>query len=122
MDLTRPLVEIEKQLWKNDAALYHQHLLEEAVLVFAETGVITKSAAVEAIEAENAEGRRWAEVRFYDARSLQVAADVAVLTYRVNARWEHERSKSTALASSMYVLRDGSWKLAFHQQTPIVAG
>jgi hypothetical protein len=122
MDLTRPLLEIEKQLWKNDAELYEHHLIEEALLVFPETGVITRSTAVKAIKTENAEGRRWAEVQFASVQSVQVAADVAVLTYRVTARWEHEGFKNTALASSVYVRREGSWKLAFHQQTPVAPG
>ena len=86
---------------------------------FAETGVITRGAAVEAIRTENAEGRRWGEVRLDDVRSFPLARHAHLLTYRVAARWEHEDTKSVALASSVYVRRHGAWKLAFHQQTPM---
>ena len=119
MDLSKQLIAIEEQLWRNDTALYQQHLTDDALLVFPETGVITRNFAVEAIRAENAEGRRWAEVRMDSVQSLQVTKDVALLTYRVTARWEHEKTVITALASSLYLRHDKFWKLAFHQQTPI---
>jgi hypothetical protein len=35
--------------------------------------------------------------------------DAALLTYRVSARWAHEASGSSALASSLYVRHIGSW-------------
>jgi hypothetical protein len=119
MEIEKHLIDIERKLWTNDSVVYKNNLIEEALLVFPDTGVITRDIAIDAILTENAEGRRWAEVEFHDVRSLRLASDVALLTYRVAARWEHERSRSSALASSIYVNRDGVWKLAFHQQTPI---
>jgi uncharacterized protein (TIGR02246 family) len=107
---------------ENDADLYHDNLTEDALLVFPETGVITKAVAIEAIVAENAEGRRWAEVDFQEVRSVRLTEEVALLTYRVTARWEDEQSEYPALASSVYVRREGTWKLAFHQQSPLGAG
>ena len=122
MELQKELLDIERTRWTNDAVFYKNNLIEEALLVFPETGVITKSVAVDAILAENAEGRRWAEVQFDDVRSMWLANDAALLTYRVAARWAHDESKTSALASSVYIKRDGAWKLAFHQQTPMAAG
>lgn len=119
MDLDKQLIDIEKKLWTNDAVFYKNSISEDALLVFSETGVITRDAAVDAILIENADGRRWAEVEFDEVRNLRLADDVALLTYRVAARWEHEQSKNLALASSVYVKRDEAWKLAFHQQTAI---
>ena len=116
------LIDIERKLWANDARFYRDNLTEDCVLVFPETGVISRDIAVEAIRKENEEGRRWAEVYFDEVQSRRLANDVALLTYRVKARWEHEESKITALASSLYVKRFGAWKLAFHQQMPITGG
>jgi hypothetical protein len=113
------LLNVERRLWTNDAAFYRDNLTEDCVLVFAETGVISKDIAVEAIHKENEEDRRWAEVEFDDIRKSVLAGDVALLSYRVKARWEHETFAISALASSLYVKRDGAWKLAFHQQTPV---
>ena len=47
---------------------------------------------------------------------LQPTSYLAILTYRARAvRGDTERYQ--ALVSSVYVRRDGAWKLAFHQQT-----
>jgi hypothetical protein len=115
----KELIEIERKLWTNDAAFYKSSFIDESLLVFPETGVITRDVAVDAILTENAEGRRWGEVEFTEVRILPLSVNVALLNYRVAARWEHEQSKSAAFATSVYVNRDGVWKVAFHQQTPI---
>jgi hypothetical protein len=49
-----------------------------------------------------------------------LAKDAALLSYRAEARWEGAKADILAYASSIYVRRGGQWKLAFHQQTPIV--
>jgi hypothetical protein len=122
MELEKQLIDIERRLWSNDAAFYKANLIDDALLVFAETGVIGRGTAVDAILTENAEGRRWAEVEFDEVRTLQLADEVALLTYRVVSRWEHQQSKNAALASSVYIKRGGAWKLALHQQTPVQGG
>jgi hypothetical protein len=119
MDLKNELVVIERSLWTNDAEVYAASLIKEAVLVFAETGVMRRDIAVEAIRLENAEGRRWASVQFENVMCLPVAEGAALLNYRVTARWEHESSPISAYASSLYVDLAGQWKLTFHQQTPV---
>jgi hypothetical protein len=118
LEMQDQLLAIERRLWTNDAAFYETHLTDDARLIFAETGAITRDVAVSAIRKENAEGRRWEHVEFTDVRCVGIAPDAALLTYRVSARWAHEASGSSALASSLYVRRDGAWKLVFHQQTP----
>jgi hypothetical protein len=119
IEIEKQLIDIERKLWTNDAVYYKENLVDEALLIFPETGVIARDVALDAIVTENREGRRWAEVEFADIRSLLLAQDVALLIYRVAARWAHEQSKGSALASSVYVNRGGIWKLAFHQQTAI---
>jgi len=113
------LIEIERRLWTNDAAFYQENLAEDALLVFAETGPISRSVAVDAIRRENVENRRWAEVQFDDVRTLRISAESIVLYYRVTSRWAHESEARHAHASSVYVRRGDGWKLVFHQQTPI---
>jgi hypothetical protein len=121
MDPKNELVVIERSLWTNDAEVYAANLAEEAVLVFAETGVIRRDIALEAIRRENAERRRWASVQFENVLCLSVAEGAALLNYHVTARWEHESSPISAYASSLYVNVGGRWKLVFHQQTPVRA-
>ena len=54
MELQNQLLAIERTLWTNDAAFYEAHLTEDALLVFAETGAITRNVAVAAIRKETA--------------------------------------------------------------------
>lgn len=122
MTLKQQLMEIERRLWTNDPAFYRDNLTDDAALVFKETGVITRELAVAAIVKENEEGRRWGEVQFDEVRIRHLTTEVALLTYKVVARWEHEESAISAYASSVYVDRNGEWKLAFHQQTPFDQG
>lgn len=119
MGIDAILLPIERGLWSNDAVFYHETLTEDAILVFAETGAISRDIAVAAIREENAAGRSWADVTFADIRVLELAADAAMLTYRATFRWNDESAPNTAMASSVYLLRDGRWRLAFHQQTPL---
>ena len=111
MKLEEQLLQIERQLWTNNAELYHDHLVEDAMLVFGETGPIGRDIAVKAIRQENAEGRRWVKA--------DLTEDAALLSYRAEARWHGADGDISVYASSVYVRRGGQWKLAFHQQTPI---
>jgi hypothetical protein len=119
MELAQQLLAVERRLWKNDADLYRDNLVEEALLVFPETGAIDRTFALDAIRIENAAGSRWADVKFEDVHAVALVPEAAVLTYRVTARWAHETTEMTALASSVYVRRNGGWKVALHQQSPI---
>ena len=110
MELAQQLLDIES------------HLIDESLLVFPETGVITRRVAVDAMVAAHAEGRPSAEVPFDDVRSMRLTDEAALVTYKVAARWAYEGTKNVALASSVYVKRDDAWKLACHQQTPLTVG
>jgi Domain of unknown function (DUF4440) len=113
------LLGIERLLWKNDPALYRENYTSDALITFAETGVIDVAFAVEAIRQENAEGRRWAEVAFDDVRTVQVTDEVTLLLYKATARWAHETEPIQTLCTTVYVWRDGRWKAAHHQQSQL---
>jgi hypothetical protein len=57
-------------------------------------------------------------VSFEDVRWVQLTPEAIVLAYRASAQREGDSLRYSALASSAYVNSGGSWKLAFHQQTP----
>src|SRR5690606_3015980 len=84
---------------------------------FPEIGRIDLELALAALREENAAGHRWAEVDFRDVRALTVAPDVALLHYAVTARWNYPQDAEKALCATLYVKRDGTWRVAFHQQT-----
>jgi hypothetical protein len=111
------LLAIERRLWTNDAAFYEAHLTDDALLIYlgkpALSRGMSQSRQSERRTPKAGDGNRT------DIGCVRIGPDAALLTYRVSARWAHEASGSSALASSLYVRRDGSWKLAFHQQTPL---
>jgi hypothetical protein len=117
MPLEDELVTVERTLWTNNRETYDARLEQDAVLVFPETGVMHKAAALEGIEQENRTGRRWADVAFADVKAVAVTHDTALLVYRADARWEHESTIRSVLATSLYVKRGHEWMLAFHQQS-----
>jgi len=119
VSLKESLVAIERKLWKNDATLYRDNLHDDALLLFPETGPISRDSAVDAIRQENTQGRHWAEVEFSDLCLVELSDNVAVLIYRSKSRWANETQFVHALCSSTYLRRDGVWKLALHQQAAV---
>ena len=115
------LYEIERSLWTNDPKVFHDSLRRDALLIFRESGVITRNTAVAAMTEENRENRHWTEVRFSDQRVLSPTHDTRVLIYKVTARWNDQRDRITVRCSSIYALHSDEWKLVFHQETPIAA-
>ena len=114
------LITIERTLWENDADTYHERYSPEALLIFPGVGRIDRERAVAAFRKENAEGRAWAEVRFDDVDGRWIKSDAAALiTYMATARWNYESSASKTHCASVYVRVGESWRVAFHQQTPI---
>jgi hypothetical protein len=119
MPLLELLLQIERELWRGNARLYRHHLHDDAVLVFAETGVMDKTSALNSIEQGDGGAQQWEDVIFSEARAVEFTDDAAMLTYRADARNAQDGSPYSALSSSLYTERDGEWKLAFHQQTPL---
>lgn len=118
-ELLKELITIERTLWENNAEIYRDRYSPEALLIFPGVGRIDRDTAVAAIRQENAEGRAWAEVRFDDVDGRWITTDAAALiTYTATARWNYESTTSKILCASVYVRVGGSWRVAFHQQTP----
>jgi hypothetical protein len=54
-EFQKQLIDTERKLWAYDAVFYKNNLAEDCLLVFPETGVITRDVAVDAIRKENEE-------------------------------------------------------------------
>ena len=117
MSLLDALMQIERSLWTNDAAIYAAAYLDDAILIFPDVGRIALTDALDAIRAENRAGRHWADTLFQDAAVLEAAPGAAVLSYRAIARWNDEAAPSRVLCATLYVWRDECWRVALHQQT-----
>jgi hypothetical protein len=115
MSIEEQLLVLEEQFWKGGAQFYEQHLADDCLMVFQEpVGMLARDAAIETISA----GPRWKDVAFEDVRIVPLADSAVTLAYRASARRNDDGSQYSAYASSAYVKRNGSWKLAVHQQTP----
>lgn len=109
------LLELEREFWQGDAGFYREHLADDSLMVFAmPIGVLTKDEAIHSIN----HGPRWNEVTFSEVRWLPLSDTIAAIIYRASALRLGGATAHTTFASSVYTRQDGSWKLAFHQQTP----
>jgi ketosteroid isomerase-like protein len=115
------LIELETQGWQalstgEDAArkFYRSLLTDEAVMVF--PGGMLLRGKEEILKSIGTQP--WKTFRFEGTQTISLAENAGAVVYKVTAR---RKGSATyiALISSLYVLRDGEWKLALHQQTPV---
>lgn len=63
----------------------------------------------------------WRTYDITDARLIQIGPGNAALVYRGTAYREGDEPAFIGLMSSVYVQRDGEWRLALYQQTALPA-
>lgn len=109
------LWDMERQFWTESAAFHDRHMADECILLLPPpAGVLTKDGILGSLN----ESPPWAGVRFGGRRLLTMHERVLVLAYNATAHRRNDPVTYRALVSSLYRNRDGSWKMAFHQQTP----
>jgi glyoxylase I family protein len=74
----------------------------------------TRPAIIEALRDE-----AFSERTISDFRVQRMAPDVALVTYRAHRAATPERPAADSLRSSLWRLRRGRWRMAFHQGTPL---
>ena len=111
-DLLQELLEIERTLGGGSGDDYRRHLTDDA-LVVVPGAAISRAQAAYAID----ETPGWDEFEIADERIVELTPDSVAVSYRWSSRRADE--EYSALMSSVYVRRDGEWKLALHQQTPL---
>ena len=116
-ELEQLLVQLEREGWEalscgRGGEYYREHLADNALMAFP-FGVMSRDAAIEAIES----APPWATFEIEDPQVVALTDDSAVVVYRATAQRAGQEPYS-AVISSTFVRRDGAWKLAFHQQTP----
>ena len=95
------------------ADYYREHLTEDALMAFS-FGVMSRRDAIDAMEA----APPWKSFEIEDPKVVALGDDCGVLVYRATAQ-RAGQEPYRAVISSTFVRRDGAWKLAFHQQTPV---
>lgn len=114
MDTQNALLDLERRFWMADAPFFQEHVHERCLLAFRQmAGVMTAGEVANTVKGTP----RWEEVKIAEPHSLALADDVFAVSYLAHARRAGERYD--ARVSSVYVKRDGRWKLAFHQHTAV---
>jgi hypothetical protein len=112
MALTDELLDLDRRLATGDGDTYRELLDAEATVVIP-GDVLDRAATVAAMDASPG----WDTVELTDASAVALGSDAALVTYTFTARRADQEYR--ALLSSAYVRREGGWRMAFHQQTPL---
>jgi hypothetical protein len=110
--LREELLSIERELAAGSGDSYRRFLTDDAMVIVPGM-VLDREGCASAIDS----GPRWDAWTISDERLLELAPDVAVLTYR----WRSKRGETSYLAAmtSVYTKKKGDgWRLVLHQQTP----
>lgn len=115
MALQEELLALEERFWTEGAGFYRDHLDDRCLTAFAEmAGVFDKDEIARTV----GESSRFKDVNVKVHGIVEPIDGFAVLSYRAAATRD-DGERYYALVSSGYVKRNGGWKLAFHQQTPL---
>lgn len=104
--------QLERRFWLEGPSVYEAHLHEDAVMIFAEMGLLDRAQIIESLR----DAPRWTGLDMRDRRILRPGG-VLVLAYRAEAR-RGEDQPYRALCSSLYLPTNSGWKMLTHQQTP----
>ena len=117
-DLEALLLELESALLLREvraSAARLEELLDDDFHELGVSGTVwTRAAIVEALRDE-----AFSERTISDFRVKRMASDVALVTYRAHREAIPERPAAESLRSSLWKLRAGRWRMAFHQGTPL---
>ena len=114
------VIKLEQEGWRalassrEAAAAFYERVLDREPVMLLPGGMVLDDR--DAIVASMA-GQPWSSYELEELRATEPNADTGLVTYGAVAR-RGEQPAYSALMSSLYVRRDGHWRLAFHQQTP----
>lgn len=113
------VISLEEQGWEalssggEVARAFYERVLDRTVVMLLPGGLVLDDRAV---IVGSMSGQPWSSYELENLTAFQPTDDTAVVAYGVVAR--RDGNEYSALMSSVYVRRDGHWKLTFHQQTP----
>jgi hypothetical protein len=117
-DLEKELLDIERGGWASISQKnpdYYRNLVIEDTIVVDDEGAHKGSELVDRISEADVES---SVKRIGDSTLIPLTADSVAITYRIDLE-VLSFGEIAMYASSVYVRRDGAWKLALHQQTQI---
>jgi hypothetical protein len=114
------LLDLERAGWQalslggDAAAAFYEHVLAAQVLMLLPGGMVLDDRGQ---VVDSMRGEPWDRFSLRDERVLRLGTECAVVAYRVSAT--RGGQSYDALINSTYVVENGHWRLALHQQTPV---
>lgn len=114
------LLELEHAGWRSlcdgtGADFYSRIMTDDGVMVLAHGQALDREGVAESLR----DAPTWSAYAISDERLVVLGRDEAALVYVGRASREGTPGEFGALMSSVYVRRDGRWRLALYQQTPV---
>lgn len=114
------LLDVEHRGWQSlcessGADFYGTLMLDDGVMILAHGYVFDRQQVIDSLN----DAPAWSHYEITEPHLIELTDECAVLAYRGTA-WRHgEDPEFRALMSSVYVRREGTWRLASYQQTPV---
>ena len=118
MALETDLFRIEQGFWLSGSDHFLAHLDAQCLLAFPQAGEMHGVRSRETVAATATAANRWRDLEITDRALLEIADDVALISYRAQVT-RADGAPYAALVSSAYARRDDGWKLCFHQHSPV---
>lgn len=116
----RMIIATEKKLWEawktKDLKVFKANLSADSVMI-GDSGIADKTTAIKSMEGTTC------DVTSYELSDIKVTflnSSTAIMTYKSaqDATCGGEKIPPTVWSSSVYVMRNGRWYAASHQETP----
>jgi hypothetical protein len=116
------LLNLERRGWDalcegTGSRFYGELMTEHGLMVLAHGLALDREAVIVSLD----DAPAWDAYAIDEPRLVGIDADSAALVYTGRAS-RGDEAPFVALMSSVYTRRDGRWRLALYQQTPIPAG
>jgi hypothetical protein len=114
---------LEDEGWRSlcggtGADFYGRVMTADGLMILAHGQVLDRQAVVDSLKG----APPWRHYEIADERVIVLGGHQAALVYTGRAYREGPEPAFVALMSSTYVRREGAWRLALYQQTPVPAG
>jgi len=114
------LLDLENQGWTSlcdstGADFYGRLMTPDGVMVLAHGQVLDRDAVLASLD----DAPPWRTYEITEERLIRLGDDQAILVYTGRATRDGDEPPFVALMSSVYVRREGAWRLALYQQTPM---